>query len=47
MEARDPDTSMFAFTMVGCGEEANLMTVLARLKVKFDGLPSAFATSSE
>ena len=40
-------TSTFPLTMIECGEDADLAGVLARLRDKFDGLPSALATSCE
>jgi hypothetical protein len=41
------DSSISPFAMIECGEDADLMSVLARLRDKFDGLPSALAMSRE
>src|SRR5690348_18053763 len=41
------DNSIFPSTIIQCGEDADLMNVLARLREGFVGLPSALATSSE
>ena len=47
MGTRDANSSIYPTTMMECGEDADLMNVLARLRDKFDGLPSAFANSCE
>jgi hypothetical protein len=41
------NSSNFPFAIIQCGEDADLMNVLARLRDAFDGLPSALATSCE
>jgi hypothetical protein len=47
MGMRRSDRSIFPFSIIQCGEDADLMNVLARLSDEFEGLPSALATSCE